>query len=292
MRVKFTAMSQFIAAAQEWLSTHISAAPDQCRALAKLVPVLLEDYSDSSANVISISGPPGSGKSTFAGACVAALESDGIKGIVISLDDYYLPAAEREKLSRTEHPLFSVRGVPGTHDLDLLADHVRALADPEHADIELPRFDKSLDDRLEETRIIESGFIPGFIFVEGWIIGVPPQSSAALMSPVSLFEEEHDPDAEWRSRVNANLYDYHKALELELNARWYLRAPDWESVIDWRLQQEQESQQMLLENREDVMGFLDHYRRLCLHMQTSCAEWADVIIQLDSAHLPVIVDPK
>ena len=249
MSVKFPAMSQFISAAEEWLNTNTSMPREQRQALAEIVPVLLKDCSDSGQKIFSVAGPPGTGKSTLAGTCAAALESERISSIVISLDDYYLPAADRQKLSRSEHPLFSVRGVPGTHDLDLLITHLEQLSRPDHEDILMPLFNKSIDDRLDTPGIVKAGFVPANVFIEGWIAGVPPQGTGALLGPVNEFEEEQDPDSEWRCRVNSYLYDYFHALDPFINCRWYLKAPDWESVIAWRWDQELNDQQSRFSSR-------------------------------------------
>jgi D-glycerate 3-kinase len=210
--VKFILMSQFIAAAENWLLANTSVPGHQRQALAQMVPVLLPGPSETGPTIISVCGPPGTGKSTLAGACVAALEGDRIPALVLSLDDYYLGKDKRLALTRTDHPLFSVRGVPGTHDIDLLVSHLSELCRPDHVEISLPLFDKSTDNRMEETRTVASGFSPAYIFVEGWIAGVPPQSGGALLSPVNKLESEQDQDAEWRSMVNSYLYDYFTGL--------------------------------------------------------------------------------
>ncbi|MFT5139718.1 MAG: D-glycerate 3-kinase [Lysobacterales bacterium] len=288
MCVKFTAMSQFISAAEQWLSSNTVIPLARQRVLAEIVPALLVDYPTSSQRIISIAGPPGTGKSTLAGACCAALEDAGLTCLVISLDDYYLPKAQRLKLARSEHSLFEVRGVPGTHELDLLLVHLQALMDPDHGHIEMPQFDKSLDDRNEEPKMIKAGFVPAFIFIEGWIVGAPPQSGGDLLTCANQFEEENDPDGEWRNQVNANLYDYFTELNRFIQERWYLNAPGWDSVLEWRLLQAQSAHQGLLSNKHDVCRFLEHYHRLCMHMQAKCEQWADVIIDFDTTHVPVI----
>ena len=118
-------MEQFISAADHWLSAHTTIPQEQRTALARLVPELLQKMPEKQPAIIAVCGAPGTGKSTLANACLAGLNSFDTQGIVVSLDDYYLPRAERQTLSETEHPLFSVRGVPGTHDLDLLAEHLQ-----------------------------------------------------------------------------------------------------------------------------------------------------------------------
>lgn len=285
---KIHIMEQFIAAANVWLATHTLVPSRQRGAIAGLVPQLTQDALSASPPVVAISGPPGTGKSTLAYACAAALESENLNVIVLSLDDYYLPAADRHKIARSEHALFAVRGVPGTHDVEMLAAHLSALLDPDHPEIALPRFDKSVDDRLPETRVVEKGFKPECIFVEGWIAGAPPQAGASLLGAVNEFEASQDADGEWRHKVNAYLWDYHEILDPLLGARWHMRAPDWDSVIDWRWLQEQSGHQQRFRSREEVASFLDHFQRLCLHMHTGCRQWADTVIQLDIDHMPSI----
>jgi len=258
---------------------------EQRVALARLVPDLLQKLPEKQPAVIAVCGAPGTGKSTLANACLAELSSIGVTGIIVSLDDYYLPQAARQRLSETEHPLLSVRGVPGTHDLDLLTEHITALLDSKHGRIEMPQFDKSLDDRLEQVTVIDAGATPAYVFLEGWIAGVPPQSSAQLLAPVNDLESEHDMDGQWRSYVNACLHDYQQALDSLIDARWYLQAPDWESVIQWRLQQEQSAPKALARNRENILQFLKHFQRLYLHMQDGYTSWADIIVELDVNHI-------
>lgn len=290
MSVKFTLMSQFIPAAEEWLSTNTTLPQAQRHALATAAQGLVAACSDSVPNVISVCGAPGTGKSTLAHACCSALEDDRQSAMVLSLDDYYLTAKQRNQLARAEHPLFAVRGVPGTHDLDLLTGHVRQLFDPAHGEINLPRFDKSTDDRMEAVRVVPSGFVPSFLFIEGWIAGVPPQAGGALLSPVNQFEASNDEDGEWRAKVNAYLYDYHEALDPIVNTRCYLDAPDWESVVQWRLDQETDTGSKMLTDLDSVRKFLEHYERLCDHMHKTHAAWADIIIRLDGQHFPVIAE--
>jgi len=39
---------------------------------------------------------------------------------VSSIDDFYKTLKDRNKMSYTTHPLFKTRGVPGTHDINLI----------------------------------------------------------------------------------------------------------------------------------------------------------------------------
>src|ERR1700754_1115463 len=106
----------------------------------------------SSPFILGISGLQGSGKSTLAAALIEAAREKGWSAVTLSLDDVYLTRAERETLGRQVHPLLRTRGVPGTHDLALLASTLDALdkAAPERP-VSIPRFDKGQDERYAST---------------------------------------------------------------------------------------------------------------------------------------------
>ena len=46
---------------------------------------------------------------------------------VLSIDDFYYTLAERKILAEEVHPLLRTRGVPGTHDTDMLAGYLERL---------------------------------------------------------------------------------------------------------------------------------------------------------------------
>ncbi len=102
-------------------------------------------------------------------------------------------------------------------------------------------------------------------------------------------EAEHDPDGRWRALVNERLFNYHRDLQRRLDRYWFLAAPDWDSVIDWRWQQEREAVAAgappHLDSREAVAEFLDQFQRISQHMLATCRQWADVVVRLDREHM-------
>ena len=112
--------------------------------------------------LVAINGSQGSGKTTVCDYLRDELQASyGLRTLSLSLDDFYLTRAQRQELAETVHPLLATRGVPGTHDMQLLADTLDALLDREPSVIAIPRFDKALDDRCPGK--------PGMWWSRGWI---------------------------------------------------------------------------------------------------------------------------
>ena len=69
---------------------------------------------------IGINGGQGSGKTTLSDFIQTVLSLVAKKSVTgFSIDDIYKTVAEREKQSNEIHPLCKVRGVPGTHDIQM-----------------------------------------------------------------------------------------------------------------------------------------------------------------------------
>ena len=70
---------------------------------------------------LGFSGGQGSGKTTVAKILKIILKKFFKRKIhVSSIDDFYKTLKDRNKMSYTAHPLFKTRGVPGTHDINLI----------------------------------------------------------------------------------------------------------------------------------------------------------------------------
>jgi D-glycerate 3-kinase len=241
--------------------------------------------------VLGISGLQGSGKSTLAAALVDAARVRGWGAVSLSVDDVYLTRAEREALAVEVHPLLRTRGVPGTHDLALLASTLDALAkaSPEKP-VPVPRFDKGRDDRYEPPLWPAIAEPPKLVVLEGWCIGVEPADDAsALDEPVNALEREEDPDARWRRWVDARLAGYRPVWE-RIDALVLLRAPSWDIVATWR----DEAERPLRERSEPgamdgptLSRFLQHYERISRRALETLPEKADFVLCLDEHRVPV-----
>ena len=70
--------------------------------------------------ILGLSGLQGSGKSTLAAVLKAHAEARDWATEVLALDDFYYTRGERGLLAQQVHPLLRTRGVPGTHEIELL----------------------------------------------------------------------------------------------------------------------------------------------------------------------------
>ena len=241
------------------------------------------------AFVVGICGPQGSGKSTTVRVVAALLEARGLKVATLSLDDLYLPRADREVLARDVHPLLRTRGVPGTHDVALGLAVLDGLA--EEGETALPRFDKAVDDRASaETWPVVAGPVD-VVLLEGWCVGARPEPPEVLATPVNALEREQDPDGTWRAYVNAALAGPYRALFGRPDLLVLLTAPDFATVVAWRQEQEAKLRRRLAESGEaagramsdeEVAIFVQHYERLTRHIALEMPARADLVIALDA----------
>lgn len=239
--------------------------------------------------IVGLCGPQGSGKSTATAVLCELLRRDDLSSAALSLDDFYLPRAQREELARTTHPLLRTRGVPGTHDVELAQAVIDSLATSEPTP--LPAFDKATDDRRPRNQWPLFNGPARIVILEGWCVGAAPQSAAALVEPVNALEREEDPDGRWRGYVNAQLAGPYRALFERLSPLVLLQAPSFEVVYGWRREQEQKLRERLLLEGGDtrrvlsdaaVSRFVSHYERLTRHILTEMPRRADHVISLDA----------
>ncbi|AGG88005.1 MULTISPECIES: kinase [Rhodanobacter] len=250
---------------------------------------LLDQYAGRIARsrrpyIIGLSGLQGSGKSTLARVMKAQAEARGWATEVLSLDDFYYARSEREALARDVHPLLRSRGVPGTHEIELLMSVLAALP---HASDKLPvshpRFDKGRDTRFPPSRWPRTTRPPKLVIVEGWALGIRPQLQAALARPVNELERSEDPDSSWRHWVNKQLRGY-QPLWRKFDALIVLQAPSWEIVRRWRGEQEQEllaRHAPLAMDASAMERFLAHFERLSRHALATLPALADTCVEYD-----------
>jgi len=70
---------------------------------------------------VGLAGGQGTGKTTISSIVKIILEKYfKLKVFKISIDDFYKTRKEREALSKKVHPMLMTRGVPGTHDVQMM----------------------------------------------------------------------------------------------------------------------------------------------------------------------------
>jgi D-glycerate 3-kinase len=259
-------------------------------ALAPLATAIAQRVRQSDQPVIvGLCGSQGSGKSTATGVLCELLRLEGLSAAALALDDFYLPRAQREELARTVHPLLRTRGVPGTHDVELAQAVIDSLAIAEP--VPLPSFNKATDDRRPRSQWPVFQGPARVVILEGWCVGAVPQTEAQLAQPVNALERDEDADGRWRGHVNAQLAGPYRALFDRLSPLVLLKAPSFEVVYGWRLQQEHKLRERLAQEGGDSSGvlsdagvarFISHYERLTRHILTEMPRRADHVISLDA----------
>lgn len=248
--------------------------------------------------LVGINGAQGTGKSTLTYFLEAALSKDhGLSVTRLSIDDFYLSQAQRQRLAEEVHPLLRTRGVPGTHDAQLLAEVIDSLQANLSEPLPIPRFDKATDNPLPRTQWPVIAGKVDLIILEGWFIGTAPQSEAALLTPVNTLEKDEDADLIWRRYVNTALAASYQDIFRKLDYLIMLQAPSFEKVFEWRSEQETQLAKRSGTDANGVMNpvalrrFIAHFERLTRHCLESIPDKADALIELDEFHRAVLKIP-
>jgi len=100
---------------------------------------------------LGLSGGQGSGKTTVATILKIILKKFFKRETYVSsIDDFYKTQKNRDKMSKKIHSLFKTRGVPGTHDINLINKFFKFIKKEKFKKIKLPKFEKARDDRVKK----------------------------------------------------------------------------------------------------------------------------------------------
>lgn len=242
--------------------------------------------------LVSINGAQGSGKSTLVKFVHAILEREyQYKVASMSLDDFYLTLAGRKQLAEYIHPLLITRGVPGTHDVELLESVLTSLLQGETCDI--PSFDKALDDRVDNSAWKTVNGQVDIILFEGWCNNSPVQKPEELKEPVNELEAKEDPQGVWREYVNQNLALYHEKVFRLSNLNIMLKAPAFDCVYQWRKLQEDKLRATIASgpsnankskvmNAEQLRRFIQHYERITRYSIQHLPARSDIVLPINA----------
>ena len=154
---------------------------------------------DKKIKIIGLSGGQGAGKSTITAILKFILKLKyNLDLCVFSIDDFYKTKHERINMSKKVHPLFMTRGVPGTHDINLINKIIVQLKKKKFKPVLIPKFDKSVDNRFKKSKWTKVKKQPNIIIFEGWCVGAKSQKNNFLNKSLNVIEKKYDEDLRWR----------------------------------------------------------------------------------------------
>ncbi len=182
--------------------------------------------------ILGISALPGTGKTTLGNFLKSIATKIELDISVISLDDFYLPAIDMDRVTHN-NPWNVSRGYPGTHSIGLIKDSL--LNWKETGKLKAPVFDKSLRSGLgDRSYWIESN--PDILIFEGWFLGV---------NQYELFNNEPEingltnQEIIFRGRIQREILEYQPIWEL-IDKLWQLKPKDFKFTNLWKKEQESE----------------------------------------------------
>ncbi|KAI0560957.1 Phosphoribulokinase/uridine kinase [Gracilaria domingensis] len=172
--------------------------------------------------------PQGGGKTTMTTFMETLLRAAGKTVQIASLDDFYVTNAEQRQIAAKypDNRLMQYRGMPGTHDLELLNTTLDALRRGQ--DVSIPRYDKTAfngrGDRAPESDWKHISETTDVVLFEGWCLGFEPVPYTQL----------NDQDL---SVVNDALHEFVHMYK-RFDGMFIIEIGNMDWVFDWRLQAE------------------------------------------------------
>ena len=259
-----------------------------------LIPISfwIAKKADNKPYFVGLAGGQGTGKTTTSSIIKIILENYfKLKVFKISIDDFYKTRKARIVLSRKVHPMLLTRGVPGTHDINMMLDFFKKSKSKKFKKIKLPNFNKAVDDRFPKNKWNTISQRPDVIIFEGWCVGARPETNMTLKKSINSIEKANDQNLVWRKYVNQQLKTKYKKLYSQLNCMIYLKAKNFSLLQKWRLKQEHKlwlkrkkkiSHKIM--SKVDVINFMQTYQRITQNMFKNMPKYASIILNLNSNH--------
>ena len=216
---------------------------------------------------LGLCGGQGSGKTTVAGILKIILKKFFKREIYVSsIDDFYKTLKDRDKISSSIHPLFKTRGVPGTHDTNLIKKFFIYIRKKNFRKFKIPKFDKSADDRFKKKY---------------WHI--------INKRPVNILEKYEDKNLVWRKHVNKKLKNEYKKIFSIIDHFIFMKIPNFDLVFKWRLLQENKLKKKSqfkkkIMSYNEIRRFIMFYQRITLQMIKDLSKSASIIMLLKKNH--------
>tara|TARA_B100000029_G_scaffold492958_1_gene554891 strand:- start:1365 stop:2291 length:927 start_codon:yes stop_codon:yes gene_type:complete len=239
---------------------------------------------------LGLSGGQGSGKTTMSKILKIILKNFFKREVHISsIDDFYKTHKHRQQMSKTIHPLFKTRGVPGTHETQLLKRFFIFAKKTNFKKFKLPKFDKSIDDRLKQEHCIKVKKKPNIVILEGWCVGAKSQKRFLLKKPVNILEKYEDENCVWRKYANEQLKKEYKKIFSMIDHFIFMKIPNFNMVFKWRNLQEEKLRKKTRFKKSimsiaEIKRFIMFYERITLQMLKDLVKSASIVITLNTKH--------
>ena len=245
---------------------------------------------------VGLAGGQGTGKTTISSLIkIILIKYFRLNVFRISIDDFYKTRRERINLSKKVHPMLLTRGVPGTHDINMMLDFFKKSKSKKFKGLKLPIFNKAIDDRFNKKRWYNLETKPDVIIFEGWCVGAKSENNITLKKTVNSMEKLDDKKQIWRKYVNQQLKSKYKNLYSQLDCLIFLKAKNFSLLERWRLKQERKlwlkskskskkNSNLKIMNKEDVINFMQTYQRITQNMFRYMPKYASIIFNLNSNH--------
>ena len=242
--------------------------------------------------IVGLAGGQGTGKTTISSIInLILVKYFKLKVFKISIDDFYKTRKERYKLSKRVHPLLMTRGVPGTHDIDLILRFFKIMRKRNFKSLSLPKFDKSIDDRFNKNQWYKIKSKPDVVIFEGWCVGAKSQKNIELKKPINSLEKIEDKSMKWRKYVNFQLTGKYKTFHNMLDYLLYLKAENFSLLRTWRLKQEKKlflksknKKNLKIMNKNEVLNFMMTYQRITEQMFKTAKKFSSIVMTLNNQH--------
>ena len=241
---------------------------------------------------IGLAGGQGTGKTTISSLIkIILIKYFKLKVFKISIDDFYKTRRERLNLSKRIHPMLLTRGVPGTHDINMMLNFFKKAKSKKFKRLKLPTFNKAIDDRFKKKKWYDLKEKPDVIIFEGWCVGALSEKSTTLKKTINSMERTKDKKYIWRNYVNRQLKSKYKDLYSQLNCLIYLKAKNFSLLQKWRLKQERKlwlkskkNKNLRIMSKNEVLTFMQTYQRITQNMFKKMPKYASIIFNLSSNH--------
>jgi len=241
---------------------------------------------------VGLAGGQGTGKTTISSLIrIILIKYFKLNVFRISIDDFYKTRKERMSLSKRVHPMLLTRGVPGTHDINMMLSFFKQVKSRKFKRLKLPTFNKAIDDRFSKRYWYDLKNKPDVIIFEGWCVGAKSEKTNTLKKTINSIERVKDHKQIWRKYVNQQLKSKYKNLYSQLNCLIYLKAKNFSLLQKWRLKQERKllikskkNSKSKIMNKKDVLNFMQTYQRITQNMFKNMPKYASIILNLNSNH--------